>query len=130
MTDLITIRSSIWDRSPTVRWLFGSEEITVTLEWPLAGISHAPLRRQIIVVTGTEGETPNELLFYSYTGKLEFSISSAATNLPRCLFGYAAELPNGEIEACVSYEGAKWNNEHAGILDLKTGTLSDLHIVR
>jgi hypothetical protein len=130
LADFINIRWSVWDASPTVRWLINGADIGVTLEKPPAGVCILPLRRQIVVITAPVEDGANELQFYSYEGIAEAVVSSSVTNLPRCQFAFAKELSTGEIEATVSYEGAPWGCDHSGILDLATGTISRLHPIR
>jgi hypothetical protein len=126
----IKFRWSVWEASPTVRWAIGDAEVSVTFSCPPIAVTDLPLRKRIAVATGSDDDGCNELQFFLYDGEKEMTVKSSATSLPHCQFAFARELPTGEIEAGVWYEGAPGGCDHAGILDVKTGRLSRLHPIR
>ena len=130
MADAPIVRWSVWEASPTVRWFHDGVETTITFESPPLAVIDLPIRRRIAVVTASADSGANELRLFSYDGQVEVTVASSSTSLPRCQFAFARELPTGEIEAGVWYEGAPWGCDHAGILDVATGNVSKLHPIR
>jgi hypothetical protein len=117
---------SVWDESPTISWRFDGGDVKITLRLPPVSVV-ALQNCGVIAVAGNAAEFGgNNLLFYTYEGKL-LRVYSAPLLGEKAQFLGVSET-NGEVIGTVAYECDEgvWI-EVAGTLNLETGVLTELH---
>jgi hypothetical protein len=122
----VKIMWSVWDGSPTVSWRWDGGDAKITLRLPPISVIALPNYGVIAIAGNAEEFGGNNLLFYTYEGKL-LRVYSAPSIGNKAQFSGVSEA-NGEVTGIVAYEGddGAWVEE-AGKLGLETGVLTDLH---
>lgn len=116
---------SIWDDSPVVSWACDGKASTVSLKNPPLSVANLPAHSLVAIVGNYDDLGSANLLLYSYDGVLRQTLAAPELG-PKAHFGTVSETPDGVSAVVGFFDKTGWV-ERAGKLNLKDGTLEQLH---
>jgi hypothetical protein len=117
---------SVWDNNSVVSWEFLGKSYSVDMKMSPIAVAVFP-KHQLVAITGNfDVFGPENLKTYHWNG--EFCRSYRAPDLgDQTQFGGARELESGAVEVLIGfYDSGVWKDK-AGLLNLDTGEVDDLH---
>jgi hypothetical protein len=116
---------SIWDNRPAVAWTYDGKASTVTLRKPPLSVANLPDHSLVAVIGDYDDLGSANLLLYSYDGVLRQTLVAPELG-SKAHFGSVSET-HGGVSAVVGFFDKTGWVERAGKLNLKDGTLVQLH---
>jgi hypothetical protein len=121
----LKINWSVWDNNPTVSWNCHGNVTTVSLKRPPLSVANLSDHSLVAIVGNYDEFGSKNMLLYSYDGVLKQTLAAPELG-SKAHFGRVSETLDGVGAVVGFFDKTGWV-ERAGNLDLKDGTIEQLH---